>query len=384
MNSNKKLGKNSAFNIFKVLASIIIYLFIRRLIGKGDGYKCENILFINTGQIGDLVISTLILVNEHIFPTKKKVYLLVKKQYSDFYSCYNGQAQIILWDRFKYRYSLSYRIHFLKQLRSLNLELAVNITTSRGPLNDELTLLSGAAKKLCLVNDHRYLRRLLIFIYDRSYDNILGLNGRTEYEKQAAILSYIIGKEIINEVRYFLDAETIFRMTELIGKIQRSNHNKIIVINPLSDLEAKNWPSRNYHNLISHVQGDDYLLIFLGTRKQRKKIEAMIGNFQNIVNLAGDLSIPESAALIYLADLYIGNDSGFTHIAKALNKPLIAIIGCGSYNSFFPYLKKENEFLLYHDVECKGCHWRCIHERRYCLEEITPTQVYHLVRKFLG
>jgi hypothetical protein len=40
--------------------------------------------------------------------------------------------------------------------------------------------------------------------------------------------------------------------------------------------------------------------------------------------------------------------------------------------------------MLYKDVECKGCEWRCIHEKRICIEDITPELVYENVLEILN
>jgi len=86
---------------------------------------------------------------------------------------------------------------------------------------------------------------------------------------------------------------------------------------------------------------NNFVILFQGTEVQKKNINSLIINSQKNINIAGRHIISQSAALIQLADLFIGNDSGFTHIAKALGKPLIGIIGCGSHGIFFPYNEKK-------------------------------------------
>ncbi|MHB8904891.1 MAG: glycosyltransferase family 9 protein, partial [Melioribacteraceae bacterium] len=148
-------------------------------------------------------------------------------------------------------------------------------------------------------------------------------------------------------------------------------------------IEEKNWHSDNYRELFFLLDQEDYIVLCQGTSRQRGRIEELIGGLNNVFNIAGELTLSQSAALISLCDLYIGNDSGFTHIAKALNKTIIAIIGGGSYGSFFPYVIRDNEYLLYYDVDCKGCEWRCIHKERICIDRITAEEVYDLAVRVL-
>ena len=73
--------------------------------------------------------------------------------------------------------------------------------------------------------------------------------------------------------------------------------------------------------------------------------------------------------------IFIGNDSGFTHIAKALRKKFIGIIGGASYGIYFPYNLTSNEILLFYPLDCFGCKWNCIFDKPYCHHNITVENV---------
>ncbi|MEI7907253.1 MAG: glycosyltransferase family 9 protein, partial [Bacteroidota bacterium] len=72
---------------------------------------------------------------------------------------------------------------------------------------------------------------------------------------------------------------------------------------------------------------NEITVLLLGTSEQRNTIDSIVKNNNLLINCAGKLSILESAALVKKSRLFIGNDSGFTHIAKALGIPYIGIIG---------------------------------------------------------
>lgn len=367
----------------KNTAAFIIFLFIKFIVKNKRANNHQNILFINTGQIGDLVISTLFFVNDDLFDQEKEIYFLVKKKYSDLFTNYNGRVKIIYWDHTHYRYSFWYRVKFITRLQKLDLELAVNLTTAHGPLNDELTILSGALEKLCLANDQKHLVRIFTKFYDKFYNTIFDLRLKTEFEKQSLVLETILNRKIEQKTNYYLSSDNISQVKSKLRKLYNGHYEKIIVINPLSEIEGKNWPGKYYYELNNLFLNDNYLILYQGSIQQKNKIDKLIPKSQNIINIAGQFTLSQSAALISIANLFIGNDSGFTHIAKALNKTIIAIIGGGSYGSFFPYLERTNEYLLYHDVDCKGCEWRCIRDKRICIEEIKPQQVYDLAKKIL-
>ncbi len=378
------IDQSLLFIYLKNAIALALFFLVKKIANGHKFKKAQNILFINTGQIGDIVLSTLVLVNEDLFEEEKEIYLLVMKKYSDLFTYYSGRVKIIYWDHTRYRFSFLYRIKFIKELQKLNLEYAINLTTARGPLNDEITLLSGASKKVCLTNNQKHLRRIFTKHYNKYYDRIFVLRGKTEFEKQSIVLESILTRKINLMTKYYLNNDIISEVNPKLKTFYNVHYEKIIVINPLSDIEEKNWPGRNYHELNHLFSNDNYLIIYQGSKQQKNRIDKLIPKSKYIINIAGQFTLSQSAALISIADLFIGNDSGYTHIAKALNKTTIAIIGCGSYGTFFPYLERDNEYLLYNDVDCKGCEWRCIHEKRFCIEEVTPQQVYNLAKKILA
>ena len=63
----------------------------------------------------------------------------------------------------------------------------------------------------------------------------------------------------------------------------------------------------------------------------------------NLLNLCGQLSLLESAYLVKNSEKVMAHDSGFMHIAAALNKPLLSIWGNTVPDlGFYPLLKKES------------------------------------------
>ena len=64
--------------------------------------------------------------------------------------------------------------------------------------------------------------------------------------------------------------------------------------------------------------------------------ESQYNSTSNFLNLAGKLSLRESAAIIKLCDLFVGNASGPTYIASALGTPVVAIFGPDNPRNFGP------------------------------------------------
>ena len=89
-------------------------------------------------------------------------------------------------------------------------------------------------------------------------------------------------------------------------------------------------------------------------------------------DLRGQTNLEELSREILAADLFLGVDTGPAHLALALGKPAVVVLGGGDYGRFFPYGKSR---VVTHPMECFQCHWECIYDRALCLHDILPDEV---------
>lgn len=110
---------------------------------------------------------------------------------------------------------------------------------------------------------------------------------------------------------------------------------------PLIGLQLASFPTKAYRDwpldcfvalcrriLEAHPRA--HFLIF-GGAAERERTEAMQRQFPaQATRFAGKVSLRETAALMQRLDLYIGVDTGPTHIMGALGRPLVALYHCYS------------------------------------------------------
>jgi len=354
--------------------AIVLLFFYKMILSKPQ--KGRSLLLINTGQIGDLIISSLLLNNVKELMVKfDTIYFLAKKEYISIVGEYEN-VEVISWEYSKFKFNPFYRFCFLNKIRSLGISACVNLTAARGITADTLALLSGAHEIIAFNNNYRYLKRLFGYYIDKMYSEIIDENIVNEFEKHLEILKHFN----INK----FDENTALPLNEQIVLDIKKKYNAELlsktkfVIAPFTDSSIKDWGIDNYSKLIKiALQNIDDLTIFLfGSSEQKKRIENFIPDKSGrVISMAGELTILESAAFLSQCDLFIGNDSGFTHVAKALNIPLIGIIGGGANGYFLPYNVQMNESYLFHKMDCFGCEWRCIHEVPFCLTEVKAERV---------
>lgn len=123
--------------------------------------------------------------------------------------------------------------------------------------------------------------------------------------------------------------------------------------NPTRPGAYKQWPVERFVLLGNYVQrqyGARVLLV--GSEDDQAKSRDIKGMMAgNIVDLTGKLTLGELGALCEVADLYVGTDTGPTHISAALGCPTLALFGAGNPAVSGPYATKGPVTALWHDGE---------------------------------
>lgn len=357
-----------AYSIFKTLK-----LFDK----KPDGQYQKNVIFINTGQIGDLMVSSLLFENEINLPPDYKFYFVFKDEFSDLFSNYNGKFNLLPYSYIQYKFNPVYKTNFLKQLQSLNSIACYNLTAARGILVDEMALLSGAKDIYCTDNSWKYLKKLFGKRMDANYTKVLFRNTQNEYEKHIKLLTKRFDVPV-EKIKYL--NEKVFRRNP---ELTSSLPDKYFTMAPFSSIKEKSWPLKKFRELAEKLS--DHQIILLGSQSQRRYCEKEFSGMKNVDNSCGKYKLNEVASVIYDSTFHIGNDSGLTHVALKLGVPFASIIGGYNFNKFFPFeFEKMNGKYFYVPLDCFGCEWNCIYDRAKCLTDVEVDDVFEYVSKKLS
>ena len=104
--------------------------------------------------------------------------------------------------------------------------------------------------------------------------------------------------------------------------LQKDKKNIVLVIG--SSWDSKNYPADKFVKIASALQQN--CLVVWGSEQEKEKAVWMSSQADTI-QVMPRLDFNRLKALIAKADLLIGNDTGPTHMAWALNKPSITIFG---------------------------------------------------------
>ncbi|MEW5986203.1 MAG: glycosyltransferase family 9 protein [Chloroflexota bacterium] len=121
--------------------------------------------------------------------------------------------------------------------------------------------------------------------------------------------------------------------------------------NPVRPDASKRWPPERFALLGNHLaRAHQARVLLVGATNERPLAQTIAGLMSSpAVNLAGRLSLGALGALGEVADLYVGNDTGPTHVAAAVGCPTLAIFGPSDPAVSAPYATKGHVVALWRD-----------------------------------
>jgi hypothetical protein len=151
-------------------------------------------------------------------------------------------------------------------------------------------------------------------------------------------------------------------------------------------IETKDWGSDNWVALTKALadRARGYGLAMVGAADDFQRAELVRRGWAGpSVNLCGKLTVRLSSAVMELASLYVGHDSGPMHLAAAAGIPCVSIFSARiKAGIWFPYGTQHQ--VLYHDVPCSNCDLdTCQRYQKRCIASITVDEVTHAADKLL-
>jgi len=131
-----------------------------------------------------------------------------------------------------------------------------------------------------------------------------------------------------------------------------------IVIHPVSRWMFKSWPAEHVLELAGRLQTQGWRLVFTASPDPEEKAfvaRVVAGLRIPVVNLSGQLSLKELAAVIGKARLFFGVDSAPMHIAAAMRTPTVAIFGPSADYEWGPW-DVPSRVVASTKHPCRPCH----------------------------
>jgi len=150
-------------------------------------------------------------------------------------------------------------------------------------------------------------------LVDRSFELLGAIKGR-ESSRQAARYDFPLPDQAVDFCRSFLAKE---------------NLNRYSVINPGASWASKRWDNERFGSVGSWLfrhKGLRSVLTWAGPQ-ERAMVDRIAKFDADAFVVAPSTDLPQLAAMLSLADMFIGCDTGPLHIAAAVGTPCVGLYG---------------------------------------------------------
>ena len=159
----------------------------------------------------------------------------------------------------------------------------------------------------------------------------------------------------------------------------------LLAIAPGTIWETKHWRSEGFAEVARHLMAKGLAVVLIGSSRERAACEEVAAAAPGAVNLAGETTLGELAALIRRSSLCVTNDSGPMHLAVALDRPVVSIFGPTDAVWVGPY--RRPDAVVRADLPCAPCYLRrlsrCPHDHA-CMREVSAAAVIDCAETWLA
>jgi lipopolysaccharide heptosyltransferase II len=145
---------------------------------------------------------------------------------------------------------------------------------------------------------------------------------------------------------------------------------------PGTNWDTKQWRPDGFAEVARHLLQKGFAVALIGSDRERAVCEDVARLAPGAVDLAGETTLPELAALIRRATICLTNDSGPMHLAVALDRPVVAVFGPTDPVWAGPY--RRDGAVLRVELPCSPCYLRELRRCNFghaCMKDVAASAV---------
>ena len=119
--------------------------------------------------------------------------------------------------------------------------------------------------------------------------------------------------------------------------------------------EDRMWPPQRFAELARRLLADGCRVALTGAPADAARVAAVVAAAPGVVDLGSGLRVPELAAVLERLDLYVSNDTGPAHLARAVDTPSITLMGAAPPAEWGPLDGTDRHRALEADDPCRPC-----------------------------
>ncbi len=179
--------------------------------------------------------------------------------------------------------------------------------------------------------------------------------------------------------------EAIARIDALLDYYDIGKAKPLAVMAPGTNWDTKQWRRDGFAEVARHFLQKGFAVVLIGSDGERALCEEVAKLAPGAVDLAGETTLSELAALIRRATIGVTNDSGPMHLAVALDRPVVSLFGPTDPVWAGPY--RRAGAVLRAELPCSPCYLRelrrCMHGHA-CMENVSAAAVIERIEAIVA
>ncbi len=265
----------------------------------------RSVLIIQTAFIGDVILATALIESLHQKFPEAHLDFLVRKGNEELILGNPGLRNVLIFDKSKKFKNL---VKLIRQIRKARYDYVFNI--QRFATTGLITIFSGAGKTI------GFSKNPFSFLFSRRVAHTI--NGLHEVQRNHKLIAFLVGES--------QGRPRLYPSQNQFEKVAPFKNEPYITVSPASVWFTKQLKKEKWIEFLSELS--PRLKVFLlgaGSDFELCEVIRKETAERSLVNLAGKLSLLESAALMQDARMNYVNDSAPMHLASAMNAPVTAV-----------------------------------------------------------
>ena len=355
----------------------------------------SRILLIKLSGLGDVVHTLPVLVKLRARYPNAQIDWLITPENAEIVRCHPALSNVVLFERrdfskrgHRWRALLAF-LDLLKQMRRAKYDLVIDL---HGQARSAFfALVSGAPARIGFdrpawsISGHgwrgaregswiAYTHRLPIPTLDvHAIDRYLWVGQLLGLDHNPPDLTIHLSSQTARNVQRLLEEHGV------------PPSKALVVLVPGTAWETKHWTIEGFADVARQFLDEGFAVALAGTKRDEARCRQIAAAASGACDLSGKTTAAELAALIERSEICVTNDSGATHIAASLGKPMVTVFGPTNPVRIGPYHRPESVVRL--DLPCSPCNYRRLSQCPFdhaCMKQLTSAMVVERVRKILG
>lgn len=315
----------------------------------------NKVLIIQTSFLGDVILTLPVAQALKSFDSSIRVSVLIIPEVKNVFENNPFVDEILIYDKRKSPYSLKEFFKIIRTVREKNFDTV--LCPHRSLRSALITRYSKAQKRIGFNTSATTRYFTEVVQYRKNVHEII--RNLSLLEPLGIVHNKILSPELFPSKQ---DEEFV---TDVLTRLGIQDKEKIIAIAPGSVWFTKRFPEYKFTKLLDMLKPAGIPIVLVGGKDDTglcSMIKVRSNNY-NVYNLAGKLTVLQTAELLKRAAILVTNDSAPLHIGNAVGTRVVAIFGSTIPEfGFYPYGKDDVIFQV-SNLPCRPCG---IHGRKKC------------------